>query len=119
MKKGISRRDFLKYLGVGAAGATFFAGVSPKPASASAEENLPTFDLPPFKLQKTKETPSTCPYCGCGCSTIVYSDENGKVVFLEGNPDSPINEGTLCPKGSGLPDIHTIINEKRQRVLNP
>ena len=119
MKKGISRRDFLKVFGSRGSLSDFFCRCQPETCFSFSGRELPTFDLPPFKLQKTKETPSTCPYCGCGCSTIVYSDENGKVVFLEGNPDSPINEGTLCPKGSGLPDIHTIINEKRQRVLNP
>lgn len=117
MKKGISRRDFLKYLGVGAAGTALLEGVSATPAVAA--ENLPSFELGSFKLKKTKETPSTCPYCGCGCSIIVYSDENDKVVFLEGNPDSPINEGSLCPKGMALPDVYNIVNKKRQRVPNP
>ncbi len=116
MKKYISRRDFFKYLGVGAAGAVLFEGVSATPALAG--ENLPSFEMGPFKLKKTKETASGCPYCGCGCSTIVYS-ENDKVVFIEGDPDSPINEGTLCPKGAALPDIHNFVNKKRQRVLNP
>jgi len=116
MKKGISRRDFLKYLGVGAAGAALFEGTSPTPALAA--ENSPSFELGPFKLKKTKETSSGCPYCGCGCSTIVYS-ENDKVIFIEGDPDSPINEGTLCPKGSALPDIYNIIDRKRRRVPNP
>jgi len=116
MKKGISRRDFLKYLGVGAAGTALFEGASATPAFAAG--NLPSFDLGPFKLTKTKETASGCPYCGCGCSTIVYS-ENDKVVFIEGDPDSPINEGSLCPKGSALPDIYTIIDKNHQRVPNP
>ncbi|OPX89841.1 MAG: Formate dehydrogenase subunit alpha precursor [Pelotomaculum sp. PtaB.Bin104] len=116
MKKDISRRDFLKYLGVGAAGTALFEGASTTPAFAA--ENLPSFELGPFKLKKTKETASGCPYCGCGCSTIVYS-ENDKVVFIEGDPDSPINEGSLCPKGMALPDIYNIVDKKRQRVLNP
>jgi len=116
MKKYISRRDFFKYLGVGAAGAALFGGVGATPALAG--ENLPSFEMGPFKLKKTTETASGCPYCGCGCSTIVYS-ENDKVVFIEGDPDSPINEGTLCPKGAALPDIHNFVNKKRQRVLNP
>ncbi len=116
MKKNISRRDFLKYLGVGAAGTAFLEGASATPAAAG--ENLPSFEMGPFKLKKTKETASGCSYCGCGCSTIVYS-ENDKVVFIEGDPDSPINEGTLCPKGAALPDIHNFVNKKRQRVLNP
>lgn len=116
MKKGISRRDFLKYLGVGAAGTALLEGAGATPAFAG--ENLPTFELGPLKLKKTKETSNGCPYCGCGCSTIVYS-ENDKVIFIEGDPDSPINEGSLCPKGTALPDIYNIIDKKRQRVLNP
>lgn len=116
MKKTISRRDFFKYLGVGAAGVTLFGGVSATPALA--EENLPSFELGSFKLKKTKETASGCPYCGCGCSTIVYS-ENDKVVFIEGDPDSPINEGSLCPKGAALPDVYNIIDKNRKRVPNP
>ncbi len=116
MKKYISRRDFFKYLGVGAAGTALLGGVGATPALAG--ENLPSFEMGPFKLKKTKETASGCPYCGCGCSTIVYS-ENDKVVFIEGDPDSPINEGSLCPKGMALPDIYNIVNKKRQRVLNP
>lgn len=116
MKKGISRRDFLKYLGVGATGTALLEGVGATPALA--EKNLPVFELGPFKLKKTKETPSGCPYCGCGCSTIVYS-ENNKVVFIEGDPDSPINEGSLCPKGAALSDVYNIVDENRQRVPNP
>ncbi len=116
MKKGISRRDFLKYLGVGAAGTALLEGAGA--TSAFAGENLPTFELGPLKLKKTKETSNGCPYCGCGCSTIVYS-ENDKVIFIEGDPDSPINEGSLCPKGTALPDIYNIVDRKRQRVLNP
>ena len=120
MIKGISRRDFLKYFGLGTAGTALMGGIGAVPALAgTAVDKLPTFEMGPFKLKKTKETASGCPYCGCGCSTIVYSDENDKVVFLEGDPDSPINEGTLCPKGTALPDIYNIVNKKRQRELNP
>ena len=66
MKKGISRRDFFKYLGIGAAGTALLEGVSATPALAG--ENLPDFEMGPFKLKKTKETSSGCSYCGCGCS---------------------------------------------------
>ena len=117
MKKGINRRDFLKLFGVSAAGVTLIDGVSATPAFAAGD--LPSFELGPFKLKKTKETSSGCPYCGCGCSTIVYSDENDKVVFIEGDPDSPINEGTLCPKGAALSDVYNIIDKNRKRVPNP
>ncbi len=44
-------------------------------------------------------TLSVCPYCAIGCSTLIYS-RNGQIVDIEGNPDSPINAGALCPKGA-------------------
>ena len=46
-----------------------------------------------------KATESVCPYCAVGCGQVVYTRE-GKLVDIEGNPRSPINQGTLCPKGS-------------------
>ena len=42
---------------------------------------------------------SVCPFCAVGCSQLVYH-RNGKVIDIEGNPDSPINAGHLCPKGA-------------------
>jgi formate dehydrogenase major subunit len=48
-----------------------------------------------------KKTVSVCPYCAVGCSTLVYSRE-GRIIDIEGNPDSPINDGKLCPKGSAI-----------------
>jgi formate dehydrogenase major subunit len=48
-----------------------------------------------------KKTSSVCPYCAVGCSTLVYS-RDGRIIDVEGNPDSPINAGTLCPKGSAI-----------------
>ena len=48
-----------------------------------------------------KKTVSVCPYCAVGCSTLVYS-RDGRIIDIEGNPDSPINAGTLCPKGSAI-----------------
>jgi formate dehydrogenase major subunit len=44
-------------------------------------------------------TVSVCPYCAVGCSQLVYV-RDGQIIDIEGNPDSPINAGTLCPKGS-------------------
>ncbi len=43
--------------------------------------------------------PSVCPYCAVGCSQLVYV-KGGRIIDIEGNYDSPINEGTLCPKGA-------------------
>jgi formate dehydrogenase major subunit len=46
-----------------------------------------------------KVTESVCPYCAVGCGQVVYT-RDGELVDIEGNPRSPINQGTLCPKGS-------------------
>ena len=46
-----------------------------------------------------KVTESVCPYCAVGCGQLIYT-KAGKVVDIEGDPESPINEGTLCPKGA-------------------
>ena len=43
--------------------------------------------------------PSICPYCAIGCATLI-SVKDGKIINIEGHPDSPINRGTLCPKGA-------------------
>src|ERR671920_2350283 len=51
--------------------------------------------------ESVEKTISVCPYCAVGCSTLVYHRE-GRIIDIEGNPDSPINAGTLCPKGSAI-----------------
>jgi formate dehydrogenase major subunit len=51
------------------------------------------------RIAGLKATESVCPYCAVGCSQVVYT-RDGAVVDIEGNPKSPINQGTLCPKGS-------------------
>ncbi len=50
-------------------------------------------------------TPSVCPYCAVGCGTHIYT-KGEEVIDIEGNPDSPINEGTLCPKGANIFQLH-------------
>ena len=50
-------------------------------------------------------THSVCPYCAVGCATNIYT-KDGQVIDIEGNPDSPINEGTLCPKGANTFQLH-------------
>jgi formate dehydrogenase major subunit len=52
-----------------------------------------------------KKTTSVCPYCAVGCSTLVYH-RDGRILDIEGNPDSPINAGALCPKGSATFGMH-------------
>ena len=57
------------------------------------------------RIAGAKKTPGICPYCAVGCGTTVYSKGN-QIVDIEGNPDSPINAGTLCPKGSATFQLH-------------
>lgn len=52
-----------------------------------------------------EKTRSICPYCAVGCSTLVYH-RDGRILDIEGNPESPINAGTLCPKGSATFGLH-------------
>jgi formate dehydrogenase major subunit len=91
-----TRRDFMK---VGAAGAATL-GVSAlgfEVAEArTVEQGL--------RIAGAKVSHSVCPYCAVGCSLLAYTRSNGKgsteLLQIEGNPDSPVNEGTLCPKGA-------------------
>ena len=57
------------------------------------------------RIRGAEKTPSVCPYCAVGCGTLVYH-KDGKILDIEGNPDSPINGGTLCPKGSATYQLH-------------
>ncbi len=87
---GVSRRDFLKI-----SGATVGVGaLSLDTAQAKAE-------IPKLRIENSKVTTTICPYCSVGCSILVYA-KDGKVTQTEGDPESPINEGTLCPKGASL-----------------
>ena len=52
-----------------------------------------------LKIKNAREVPSVCPYCAVGCGQLV-SARDGKIINIEGNPESPINRGTLCPKGA-------------------
>ncbi|OHD72163.1 MAG: formate dehydrogenase [Spirochaetes bacterium RBG_16_49_21] len=94
----LTRRDFLKLSGMTAAG-TFVGGT----AFLSARESVD-------KLSGTKESTTICPYCGVGCGLIVAT-RAGAVVNIEGDPDHPINQGTLCSKGSALYQV--AVNERR------
>jgi formate dehydrogenase major subunit len=60
------------------------------------------------RIAGLKATESVCPYCAVGCGQVVYT-RDGELIDIEGNPRSPINQGTLCPKGSA----------SRQLVMQP
>jgi formate dehydrogenase major subunit len=103
-----TRRDFLKagaIGGVGTAAASVF-GFDLAPAYAQVRD---------LKIARATETRSTCPYCSVSCGVIIYTlgdkakNVTPQVVHVEGDPDHPINRGTLCPKGSSL----------EQDILNP
>jgi formate dehydrogenase major subunit len=84
----VSRRQFLK-AGAGLGGALAL-GMSLRPIATHAQS---------LKVAGAKEYASVCPYCAVGCGTLI-SVKDGQVINIEGNPDSPINRGTLCPKGA-------------------
>jgi formate dehydrogenase major subunit len=83
-----SRRQFFR--GTVGAGTLAGLGLNLKPAQAAVAK---------MKIKGAREVPSVCPYCAVGCGQIV-SVRDGQIVNIEGNPDSPISGGTLCPKGS-------------------
>ena len=72
-----------------------------------------------FRIADAKEVHSLCPYCAVGCALIAYTREgaNGKTELLqiEGDPDSPVNEGRLCPKGATAMELAV----SRRRVTSP
>ncbi len=106
-----SRRDFLKIATIGGAAATVF-GFDLAPAYAELRE---------LKIARATETRSTCPYCAVGCGVIIYTlgdkakNVTTQMIHVEGDPDHPVNRGTLCPKGSSLEQ--DILNERR--LLKP
>src|SRR6185503_14364796 len=95
-KVAVSRRDFLKVTAAGAFVTPF--GFNLAPAVAQAKK---------FKIARTTETRSICPYCSVSCGVIVHTRGDGKntkkdIIHIEGDPDHPVNQGTLCPKGATL-----------------
>jgi formate dehydrogenase major subunit len=107
----ISRRAFIQ---TSVAGGTFVSafGLDLTPAYAQAKT---------LKIAHTAETRSTCPYCSVSCGVIIHTlgdrakNVVPRVVHVEGDPDHPINRGTLCPKGSSLEQ--EIVNDRR--LLKP
>jgi formate dehydrogenase major subunit len=95
-----SRREFLKLTSIGSAGvaASQLAGLGFNVAFAKESAAR-------RKLEGTTQTASICPYCAVGCGTVVASKKDERtgttrIVNIEGNPDSPISTGSLCPKGA-------------------
>ncbi len=103
----LSRRTFLKTGVAGTVGLSVL-GFDLEPLQAQSSN---------LKISRTTQTRSTCPYCSVSCGVIIHTIGDGaknvtpQVVHVEGDPDHPINRGTLCPKGSSL--LQDIVNERR------
>jgi len=101
----LSRRGFIQLSGAGLAassvGALGFASAGPALAAS----------VRPFKLEHATETRNTCTYCSVACGILIYSlgdrakNAVSNIIHIEGDPDHPVNRGTLCPKGAALLDI--------------
>jgi formate dehydrogenase major subunit len=102
----ISRREFLRLLGGGgtAVSGLVATGVNLAPTLARAQE---------LRIRNAKTTPSVCPYCAVGCATLIHTID-GQIVNVEGDPRSPHNEGTLCPKGAAIFQLHVNPNRPTQ-----
>src|SRR6266508_2767101 len=106
----MERRTFLKV--VGSAGAASVVGFELTRARAEMRE---------LKISRTTETRSTCSYCAVSCGVIIHTlgdkakNATASVVHVEGDPDHPINRGTLCPKGITLKEDIT----HKQRITSP
>ncbi|ADC89591.1 molybdopterin oxidoreductase Fe4S4 region [Thermocrinis albus DSM 14484] len=109
----VTRRGFLKLTGVSlGTGLIGSLGFDLSPAYARVRE---------LKIAKAKAVKSICPYCSVSCGVLIYSLTDGamnvkpRVIHVEGDPDDPVNRGTLCPKGATLRDF---INSP-QRLTKP
>ncbi len=90
---GVSRRDFLK-----------ISGSTVLITSLSVEAKAEQAQAQSLRIKNTTQTSTICPFCSVGCGIIVHTS-NGRVVNTEGDPEHPINEGTLCSKGASLYQI--------------
>jgi len=114
----MNRRQFFRVSGAGLAASSLVAlGFSPTAALAEARN---------FKLSRATETRNTCPYCSVGCGVIMYSlgdkakNVTSSIIHIEGDPDHPVNRGTLCPKGAGLLDfVHSPNRLKFPEIREP
>jgi len=105
MDSQLSRRGFL---GTSTALMTTAFGFDLRPAAAAARE---------LKISRTTQTNSVCPYCAVGCSVVIHTlgdkahNVKPAIVHIEGDPASPINRGTLCPKGASLKEF--VLSDRR------
>jgi formate dehydrogenase major subunit len=101
----LSRRGFVQLSGAALAASSLGAlGFGPSGEALAAS-------VRPFKLARATETRNTCTYCSVACGILIYSlgdkakNAKSSVTHIEGDPDHPVNRGTLCPKGAALLDV--------------
>ena len=105
MNSEISRRQFM------VAGSAGLTGTALGAFGFGAVEAAYAAAIRPFKLAGTTQTRNTCTYCAVACGILIYStgdrSKNAKasIIHIEGDPDHPVNRGTLCPKGAALLDV--------------
>ncbi len=105
----VTRRDFLKFSAATGTG-LLLGAFDLKPIIAYAQANPPVW---------ASEAITVCGYCSVGCSMIVGT-QGGYVTYVQGNPDSPINKGSLCSKGSASAQLSTVVsNDTGTRIPNP
>ena len=117
----LSRRDFLKVTGAGTVGVAAAVALSTIPdGTVVAYYKRPLEDL-------VEQTQTICCYCSVGCGALVtrrMNPDRGEIIRIEGDPDHPINRGSLCPKGQAMYQIHGVEGRvdkpiNGQRVTKP
>jgi len=118
MNAPLSRRQFFRICATGL-GSSSVVGLGFSPQLALAEVRA-------FKLAQTTETRGACPYCSVSCGIIMYTTGNkekntkSRIIHIEGDPDHPVNRGTLCPKGAALLDyVHSPNRVTHPEVREP
>lgn len=108
------RRTFLKIsCSLGAGLALGGLGLDLKPVTAYAAD-MKRVDA----FKQARQSVTTCPYCAVGCSLICSTDtKTGKIINIEGDPDHPVNEGSLCAKGAGLYQVSEANEHRLRKVL--
>ena len=118
MEMKVSRRQFFRICSAGI-GASGLAAMGYSTAFAAEQARV-------FKLARTTETRNTCPYCSVGCGILMYGlgdrakNARSAIIHIEGDPDHPVNRGTLCPKGAGLLEfVHSPNRLKYPEIREP
>jgi len=102
----VTRRQFLKVTSgvIGSSVAAELSGLGIDTAAARERSGR-------VPIKSGRQVASVCPYCAVGCGQIVTVDDHGVIIDIQGNPDSPINQGTLCPKGAATYQL--AVNDQR------